>query len=43
MNKAKVPVDRNMIGLGIALLAVMTGCVGSVDEGYGDAESKESQ
>jgi hypothetical protein len=38
MNKAKGPVDRIKIGLGIALLAVLTGCVGGyvgVDGGYG--------
>jgi hypothetical protein len=41
MNKAKGPIDRIMIGLGIALLAVMSGCVGSVDKDYGDAVSKK--
>jgi hypothetical protein len=37
MNKANGPVDRIKIGLGIALLAVLTGCVGYVDGGYGGA------
>jgi glycogen phosphorylase len=35
MNKASGPVDRIKIGLGIALLAALTGCVGYVDGGYG--------
>ena len=35
MNKANGPVDRIKIGLGIALLAALTGCVGYVDGGYG--------
>ena len=34
MNKANGPVDRIKIGLGIALLAALTGCVGYVDGGY---------
>ena len=34
MNKANSPVDRIKIGLGIALLAALTGCVGYVDGGY---------
>jgi hypothetical protein len=37
MNKANGPVDGIKIGLGIALLAVLTGCVGYVDGGYGGA------
>jgi hypothetical protein len=32
---ANGPVDRIKIGLGIALLAALTGCVGYVDGGYG--------
>jgi len=35
MNKANALVDRIKIGLGIALLAALTGCVGWVDGGYG--------
>ena len=38
MNKTNGPADRIKIGLGIALLAVLTGCVGGyvgVDGGYG--------
>jgi hypothetical protein len=36
MNKANGPVNRIKIGLGIALLATLTGgCVGWVDGGYG--------
>jgi len=38
MNKTNGPVDRIKIGLGIALLAALTGCVGGyvgVDGGYG--------
>ena len=35
MNKANGPVDRIKIGLGIALLAALTGCVGFVGGGYG--------
>jgi hypothetical protein len=34
MNKANTPVDRIKLGLGIALLAALTGCVGYVDGGY---------
>ena len=34
-NKANGPVDRIKIGLGIAVLAGLTGCVGYVDGGYG--------
>jgi hypothetical protein len=34
MNKANGRVDRIKTGLGIALLAAMTGCVGYVDGGY---------
>jgi hypothetical protein len=34
MNHAKGPVDQIKIGLGIALLAALTGCVGYVDGGY---------
>ena len=37
MNHAKGPVDRIKIGLGIALVAALTGCVGYVDAGYGGA------
>jgi hypothetical protein len=37
MNKANGPVDRIKIGLGIALLAVLTGCVGYVGGGYSSA------
>jgi hypothetical protein len=39
MNNANGPVDRIKIGLGIALLAALTGCVGFVDGGgdYGGA------
>jgi hypothetical protein len=36
MNHANGPVDRIKIGLGIALLASLTGCVGYVDGGYVD-------
>jgi hypothetical protein len=35
MNKANGSVDRIKIGLGIALLAALTGCVGWVDGGGG--------
>jgi hypothetical protein len=35
-NKANGPVDRIKIGLGIAVLAGLTGCVGYVDGGYVD-------
>jgi hypothetical protein len=34
LNKPNGPVDRIKIGLGIALLASLTGCVGYVDGGY---------
>ena len=34
MNQADDSHDRIKIGLGIALLAVLTGCVGYVDGGY---------
>jgi hypothetical protein len=34
MNPPNRPVDRTKIGLGIALLAAFTGCVGYVDGGY---------
>ena len=34
MNLPNGPVDRIKIGLGIALLAAFTGCVGYVDGGY---------
>ena len=37
MNKANGSVDRIKIGLGIALLAALTGCVGFVGGGYGGA------
>jgi hypothetical protein len=37
MNKANGPVARIKIGLGIALVAALTGCVGFVGEGYGGA------
>jgi len=37
MNKTNGPVDRIKVGLGIALLAILTGCVGYVDGGYGGA------
>jgi len=37
MNKAKGPFDRIKIGLGIAVLAALMGCVGYVDGGYGGA------
>jgi len=36
-SKANRPADRIKIGLGIALLAAVTGCVGYVDGGYGGA------
>ena len=35
MNQTKRPVDQIKIGLGIALLAAFTGCVGYVGGGYG--------
>ena len=34
LNEANGPVERIKIGLGIALLAALTGCVGYVDGGY---------
>jgi hypothetical protein len=34
MNKTKRPIGRIKIGLGLALLAALTGCVGYVDGGY---------
>ena len=34
MNQTNGPVNRIKIGLGIALLAALTGCVGYVDGGY---------
>jgi hypothetical protein len=37
MNKANGPVDGVKIGLGIALLAALTGCVGYVRGGYDGA------
>jgi hypothetical protein len=37
MNKMKSPVNRIKTALGIALAAVLTGCVGYVDGGYGGA------
>ena len=37
MKKTNAPVDRIKMGLGIALVAVLTGCVGYVDGGYGGA------
>ena len=37
MNKASGPADRIKIGLGIALLAALMGCIGYVDGGYGGA------
>jgi len=38
MNKANALVDRIKIGLGVALVATLTGCVGYVDGGgYGGA------
>jgi len=35
MNKTNALVDRIKIGLGIALLATLTGCIGWVGGGYG--------
>jgi hypothetical protein len=35
LNQANGPVDRITIGLGVVLLAALTGCVGWVDGGYG--------
>jgi hypothetical protein len=37
IDKANDPVDGIKIGLGIALLAALMGCVGYVDGGYGGA------
>ena len=37
VNKANGPVDRIKMGLGIALLAALMGCVGYVGGGYGGA------
>jgi hypothetical protein len=37
MNTTKGPIDRIKTGLGIVLLAVLTGCVGYVDGGYSGA------
>src|ERR1019366_4483967 len=37
MNKANGPVDRIKIGLAIALLVTLLGCVGYVGGGYGGA------
>jgi hypothetical protein len=37
MNKTNGPVDLIKIGLGIALLVALTGCVGFVGGGYGGA------
>ena len=37
MNKTNGPVDLIKIGLGIALLAALSGCVGFVGGGYGGA------
>ena len=34
MNQASGKVDRLKVGLGVALLAALTGCVGYVDGGY---------
>jgi hypothetical protein len=34
MNKTNRPIDRIKIGLGLALLAALAGCVGYVDGGY---------
>jgi len=36
MNQTNGPVDQIKIGLGIALLAALAGCVGYVDGGYVD-------
>jgi len=35
MNKANSLADRINLGLGVALLVALTGCVGYVDGGYG--------
>jgi len=37
MRKANGPVELIRIGLGVALLAALMGCVGYVDGGYGGA------
>jgi hypothetical protein len=37
MNKRKSPIDRIKMVLGIALVAILTGCVGYVDGGYNGA------
>jgi len=37
MNQPKSPLGRIKIGLGIAALAALIGCVGYVDGGYGGA------
>ncbi len=37
MNKTSSPVDRIKLGLVMVLLAILTGCVGYVDGGYGAA------
>ena len=37
MNKANGRLDRFKMGLGAAVLALLTGCVGYVDGGYGAA------
>ena len=37
MNKTNRPIDRIRIGLGIALFAALTGCVGYVGGGYSGA------
>jgi hypothetical protein len=37
MDRANGPVCRIRLGLGIGLVAVLTGCVGYVDGGYGAA------
>ena len=36
MNTPRGQVDQFKLGLGVALLAVLTGCVGYVDGGYGE-------
>jgi hypothetical protein len=37
MNKPNDPVDRLKLGLGMALLGALTGCVGYVEGGYSGA------
>lgn len=37
MNKANGPMDRIKMGLGIALMAALMGCVGYMGEDYGGA------